>query len=218
MDTLVLNTDVNARRSDYSHLTGVQVAVTSIFPTIQGEGPFAGWPAIFIRLAGCNLGAKHSCPWCDTYFQLSTSAAKNIAALVEQVRQLSDDHRYTLIVLTGGEPLLQPNTPKLVMALLAAGWKVQIETNGYFTPADLLLTRPNLHLVISPKVNQRRIYPALDRHLMLASACLKVLVDADPDSPYHQPPDYAARYQELTGNPVYISPINHYRRPLEPGE
>lgn len=94
----------------------------SIFYTIQGEGIHVGRPAIFVRLFGCNL----QCPLCDTDY---TSERKLIgpAGLVELVQEINV--AATLVVITGGEPFRQNITPA-VEALLAAGFQVQIETNG----------------------------------------------------------------------------------------
>jgi len=104
-----------------------QVQVHSIFSTIQGEGPFAGVPAIFIRLAGCNL----DCPWCDTIYTGDDVRTWTPDDVVGQVVKMS----YTktkptkLVVITGGEPFRQ-DFGKLVLKLHHAGYTIQIETNG----------------------------------------------------------------------------------------
>jgi organic radical activating enzyme len=96
--------------------------VHSIFYTIQGEGPFAGQPAIFIRMAGCNL----QCPGCDTDY----TSFRNIMTIPEIVNWVKNLNASTnLIVITGGEPLRQNLFP-LVDDLLYRGFFVQIETNG----------------------------------------------------------------------------------------
>lgn len=96
--------------------------IYKIFPTIQGEGPFAGQRAIFVRLAGCNL----QCPLCDTDY---TSHRVLIAPhdLIELVRMHGGPGQ--LVVLTGGEPFRQDLKP-VIDLLLEAGFKVQLETNG----------------------------------------------------------------------------------------
>lgn len=102
------------------------LAVHSVFPTIQGEGPFAGQAALFIRLHGCNL----QCPGCDTEY---TSVRKmtspvDLAASVAMMRDPGD-----LVVITGGEPFRQNITPA-VWELLGMKFRVQIETNGTLLP------------------------------------------------------------------------------------
>ena len=109
--------------------------VNHIFDTIQGEGPFAGTPATFIRLAGCNL----QCTWCDTeYTGRAPMFPEDIVATAKQ----------HLVVITGGEPFRQ-NLFELVSALLATDHLVQIETNGtIFDPAVMGL---DCVVVVSPK-------------------------------------------------------------------
>ena len=96
--------------------------VHSIFDTIQGEGPFSGESAIFIRLAGCNL----QCPLCDTDY---TRGRKRLTAtdVVEALTGIGSKAK--LAVITGGEPFRQDIT-QLVENLLEFGYKVQLETNG----------------------------------------------------------------------------------------
>jgi len=213
MSTIVQFADVNARRADYSPDL---LRVTGLFATVQGEGPFTGYPAVFLRLAGCNLGAKDSCPWCDSYFALAASTVMTIESVLRAARSKWRGRQgEPLLVLTGGEPLLQPAAPGLILALLVDGWQVQIETNGYFWPAELAPPVPSgLTVVVSPKVNIRQVYPPLPAPLWLHASALKILVDSDPASPYHLPPRYAYEFP----GPVYLSPINHYRRDLRPGE
>ncbi len=97
--------------------------VQRIFKTIQGEGPFAGTPAVFVRLGGCNL----KCFWCDTDFE-SSEWKPHVVEVLNQVQALAGEG-IKLVVLTGGEPLLQ-NVKRLIEGLNAASFTVQIETAG----------------------------------------------------------------------------------------
>lgn len=125
--------------------------VHSIWPTIQGEGPFAGRAAVFVRLADCNL----QCPLCDTDYT-STRVRMTIEAVLEQVQELSLKPRTRLVVITGGEPLRQLDLPSLCRAFVNADFLPQIETNGSLawpadTRADLDQVEKKFAIVISPK-------------------------------------------------------------------
>jgi organic radical activating enzyme len=116
-----------------------------VFYTIQGEGPFAGHPSVFIRTGGCNL----RCYWCDTDFESSTWKPEldELLARVDALRP----PRCDLAVLTGGEPFRQ-NIAPLVAALLQRGLRVQIETAG-----TLWVDLPNsdrISIVCSPKTRK----------------------------------------------------------------
>ena len=101
------------------------------FASIQGESTHAGRPCFFLRLAGCNL----RCSYCDTGYAQSAEAGRpsEIPELVELVRNSG----LKLVEITGGEPLLTPETPALCRALLDAGCEVLIETNGSLSIALL---------------------------------------------------------------------------------
>jgi 7-carboxy-7-deazaguanine synthase len=104
------------------------MVITEIFKSIQGEGTRAGLPCIFVRLTGCNL----RCTWCDTAYAFYGGTKLPLDEVIERVRALSGDgpNRVTLVEITGGEPLLQPETPALAEKLLADGYTVMIETSG----------------------------------------------------------------------------------------
>ena len=102
---------------------GNTLDVQSIFYTVQGEGPFTGNPAIFIRLAGCNL----QCPGCDTDYT-SQRSFMSVDSIVEKAASLVKGFR-PLVVITGGEPLRQTLEPLLVR-LTGMKFAVQVETNG----------------------------------------------------------------------------------------
>ncbi len=98
------------------------LVVCETFVSLMGESTRAGVPAYFIRLTGCNM----RCRYCDTAYAYEGGREMTVAALVEGVR--AQPHR--LVLVTGGEPLLQAETPALLTALLDAGCTVCLETNG----------------------------------------------------------------------------------------
>lgn len=96
--------------------------INEIFKSIQGESTYAGLPCTFIRLAGCNL----RCSYCDTnyaYYNGEEISDEDIIAKVEE-------YGVKCVEFTGGEPLLQEETPRLLKNLLDKGYEVLVETNG----------------------------------------------------------------------------------------
>lgn len=96
--------------------------VNEIFFSIQGESSYAGRPCVFIRLTGCNL----RCSYCDTQYAYEEGKELEIADIVNQVAS----HQCPLVEVTGGEPLIQKETPVLIYRLLEEGYEVLMETNG----------------------------------------------------------------------------------------
>ncbi len=103
--------------------------VTEIFFSIQGEGTRAGLPCVFVRFTGCDL----RCVYCDTAYAFQGGKELSQEAILAEVARFP----CKLILLTGGEPLLQKDLPALARALLARGYEVTIETHGQ-RPLDAL--------------------------------------------------------------------------------
>lgn len=121
-------------------------AVKEIFYTLQGEGANAGRPAVFCRFAGCNLWsgrevdrATASCTFCDTDFVgMDGPGGGRFAtaqALAEACAAAGNGRQGLLVVLTGGEPMLQVDAA-IVAALHAEGFEIAIETNGTLTVTE----------------------------------------------------------------------------------
>ncbi len=96
--------------------------VNEIFYSIQGESTFAGFPCIFIRLTGCNL----RCTYCDTKYAYEEGDDIPLDRILATVKGFDCN----LIEVTGGEPLIQDETPDLIAALIKKGYTVLLETNG----------------------------------------------------------------------------------------
>lgn len=150
------------------------LSVTSIFPTIQGEGPFAGTPATFVRLSGCNL----QCPYCDTdYSHNDTMLPSDIVSTIQSKLTPQSD-KYTplgsynapLVVITGGEPFRQ-DIRGLVKLLLNYGYRVQIETNGTLFIEDFALLS-QVTVVCSPKTGaiNKKLAPFIDAYKYIIHA------------------------------------------------
>lgn len=100
----------------------MQLNVCEIFYSLQGESSYMGMPCVFIRLAGCNL----HCSWCDTPYAMTESVPMGINAILSRI----ETHHCGLVEITGGEPLMQQNTPNLISELIRMQYKVLLETNG----------------------------------------------------------------------------------------
>jgi 7-carboxy-7-deazaguanine synthase len=130
----------------------VTYAVKEIYYTLQGEGANAGRPAVFLRFTGCNLwtgldkdrdkGPGGCSRWCDTNFVGSDGPGggkfKSAIELVKAVREhwpKASGRTRSLVVCTGGEPLLQLDE-SLISGLHKAGFEVAVETNGTVEPPE----------------------------------------------------------------------------------
>jgi 7-carboxy-7-deazaguanine synthase len=127
------------------------LAVEEMFYTIQGEGPQAGEPCVFIRLAGCNL----ACHFCDTQFETQAENLQPIGSILNSLLESFTRKQRRLIILTGGEPLRQDPTTLLIQLLNLGTELIQIETAGTVWPKnaelDRLVATGKVQLVCSPK-------------------------------------------------------------------
>lgn len=172
------------------HGDGQTLKVVEIFPTLQGEGPYAGMPAIFIRLGGCNL----ACDFCDTEFEQFSEMS--LAAIVASTKAITRGHK--LVVITGGEPMRQ-NIAPLCEALLISGYNVQIETNGTIFRA----LPEGVHIVCSPKAVDGKYY-ALRPDMLARLNALKFIISTHQDA-YRNVADVG---QQGSNIPVYIQPMD----------
>jgi 7-carboxy-7-deazaguanine synthase len=100
----------------------LSLKVNEIFYSIQGESTYAGRPCVFIRLTGCNL----RCSYCDTRYAYEEGLDMELPLILDQVFSC----RCPLVEITGGEPLIQADTPPLIRRLLEKNFTVLLETNG----------------------------------------------------------------------------------------
>jgi len=212
----------------YFEDAGDKLFVTSVFYTMQGEGPYRGMPALFVRLAKCNLG----CSWCDAFFDDGDwmTVEEVVSAGVLEVEKYYDNNvpegiwDRMVFVVTGGEPSLQKIKPLLEYASEKFG-ATQIESNGVFAPD----VPDRTTVVISPKCNEKvdislgfkRYIPTKymepNKDTLARADCLKFIVeDQDEfDSPYQSIPDWAHEWHKETGRDIYISPMNIYNKEPE---
>lgn len=175
--------------------------VVDVFETIQGEGPFAGRPSVFVRLAGCNL----QCEWCDTDYTNNRRVVQ-VSDLVRQVRAL---RQTGLVVITGGEPFRQALGP-LVRALWNGAYTVQIETNGTLYDESLVGDYRMVTVVCSPKTGN------INENLLPYVSCMKYILSADAVDPldglptsslnFGVPPVRPPRF--LPPHKVYVQPCD----------
>lgn len=141
-----------------------KLPISEMFLSIQGEGRYAGTPALFIRLKYCNLG----CAWCDTRFtwdedKIEEGDLLSISEILERAANLmaksSNPRAETHIVITGGEPMLhQDRIPAMIDALIEVGFSfIEIETNGMYVPSPSMISRISWWNC-SPKLSNSGLY------------------------------------------------------------
>ncbi len=171
----------------------------AIFSSLQGEGRNVGRPATFIRFSTCNL----ACSWCDTHkrekMQLSS------AEILKEVQRLGNRS----VIVTGGEPTIQPDIDEMLLTLRAAGYWIALETNGVVAP-----TRPDLYdyIAVSPKPQYLSRY---QESLMLHRADeMRIVATTDEIVAFCR-----TMRGRIQADNYYISPLEesnriHYRRAL----
>ena len=112
--------------------------VNEIFKSIQGEGPNFGKPAIFLRIAQCNL----KCTWCDTKYTWdweNYDFQKEVNEMtIDEIKGAILDLEINHLVITGGEPLLQQDDLADLLSFLKPNFYVEIETNCTILPNKML--------------------------------------------------------------------------------
>lgn len=136
-----------------------ELVVNERFVSVQGEGTSLGRAAVFVRLGGCNL----DCSWCDTPYTWrwgDHDPDVELEALrTEEVGDWILDQAPTLVVVSGGEPLMQQQALlPLVRRLREAGRRVELETNGTIAPAREL-AECTAQFNVSPKLSGSGIQP-----------------------------------------------------------
>ena len=184
------------------------LVVSEVFgPTLQGEGPSAGQLAAFVRLGRCNL----ACRWCDTPYtwdwdrhdpaeELRTMTVPDVVARLDAIGA-------RLLVVTGGEPLLQQrHLPPLLDAARDRGWRVEVETSGTVAstlPAELV-DRYNVSpkLASSGMAPERRYRPEVLRGFRAGGqAVFKFVVERPADLD-----EVGAMAEACDLDPVWVMP------------
>ncbi len=195
------------RRYKKDFVDAPNLVVNSIFPTIQGEGPFTGEPAVFLRLSQCNL----ACTFCDTEFEKGTKMTPEEVLL--NIEQAASEINTKLLVITGGEPLLQDFSVLLKLLIKKyPHWKIQIETAGTVWQKALenVAFMGYITYVVSPKT------PLVHSDIFLRAGCWKYIVkdgwvadDGLPDMPTQ--PGLTKRTKLARPNDwgkVYVQPVD----------
>jgi organic radical activating enzyme len=134
--------------------------VSEVFVSVQGEGPSIGRPAVFLRLSQCNL----NCVWCDTKYSWYGGVEKDVDDVVDGILRLLDTYsRVDLLVVTGGEPLLQRDELELLVRALKGARKleVEVETNCTVDPGNLVDVVDRF--IVSPKLEHSGVPEELRR-------------------------------------------------------
>lgn len=165
--------------------------VNEIFTSFQGEGPFIGKRATFLRLSGCNL----NCDFCDTQSRdegeiMSVDEVEN--ALINEF----EEHNTNFLVITGGEPTLQYEELKELVPLLDGKCEIQFESNGTSREDPI----EKAYYVISPKIDKEEVYK---RYLPYDNVFFKFVIEDQSDIDFVL--ELLEKY-EKPANEVYLQP------------
>lgn len=184
--------------------------VNEIFHSIQGEGTYALYPCIFIRLSGCNL----RCVWCDTTYSFYEGNSEPIAEILAQIA----DWHTPLVEITGGEPLLQRNVYALMQLLHESGRQVLLETSG-----SILIDKvPEfVHIILdmkAPASGESAANRYENLSLLKPSDDLKIVLANHADFSFAVDLVSAHALSERLLRPVILQPVFGQLEPAELGE
>ena len=169
--------------------------VAEIFSSLQGEGPFMGQPAVFLRLAGC---LPPVCTWCDTPHALHAGQRMSLADIEAEIA----GHSPLLVVITGGEPFRQwdQGLNELAWRITQAGRGLQYETSGKAGIPE----NPRGAVVCSPKPMEA---PRLAPELVARVDAFKFVVDDDVTPVLRFTADHG-----IDATKVWLMPLGATRR------
>jgi 7-carboxy-7-deazaguanine synthase len=153
------------------------MVINEIFYSLQGEGLLAGVPGVFVRLAGCPL----RCRWCDTKYALDPTAGEelSVSAIIENVSR----RQCRYVVITGGEPMINPQLPQLTAELKKLGKHITIETAGIAFIADLACDLMSISPKTSNSGTKKGFLEAVKQLIEHYPYQLKFVVDTPDDLP-----------------------------------
>jgi organic radical activating enzyme len=218
---VVQHADRAIKPKDYLRF-GDNILISTVFRSVQGEGPLAGHPAVFIRTAGCNFGTKTTqCQFCDTNFLFDKGTPYSTRSLLDAAKATPGYTPGDILVITGGEPMLQHSLIAFIKLAQPHFSTIQIETNGTQAPffVDLYDIESEYDyptIVVSPKASRKaNRYAMPSRTVLDNAACLKFVVTANANDPHHTVPAWAFAEAISRKLPIYVSPLAVYRKEYE---
>jgi len=185
-----------------------RLLICETFASLCGESTRQGLPAFFIRLTGCNL----RCAWCDTAYAWDGGEERTIAQLLAEVRAAD----LPLVVVSGGEPLAQPDSAILLKALADDGRTVLLETNGTLSIENVDVRVRRIVDVKPPSAGAEAPFLFENLRFLQPTDELKFVVADRADF------DFAADF--INGNrladrcPLLLSPVAGRLNPVEAAE
>jgi 7-carboxy-7-deazaguanine synthase len=175
----------------------LNMRVTEIFHSIQGESSYVGQPCVFIRLTGCPL----RCTWCDTEYAFYGGQEQSREEILSQV----EAYGCRLVEVTGGEPLAQSEAVPLISDLCGRGYTVLIETSGAI---DIAPVDQRAHIILDVKcpgsgMSERMYWPNLARLMAKDEAKFVLAGRAD----YEWAREILARHGLTNRCTVLMSPV-----------
>jgi len=151
----------------------VAIRITEIFHSIQGESNTVGYPTVFVRLTGCPM----RCSYCDTAYAFNGGTKMALEDILRKVDDLVIKH----VVVTGGEPLAQPECHDLLRELCDRGYSVSLETGGAM---DISNVDKRVYVVLdikTPASNEERNNTYENLQYIKPSDCLKFVICDEDD-------------------------------------
>jgi 7-carboxy-7-deazaguanine synthase len=165
--------------------------ITEIFHSLQGETSLTGVPFVFIRLTGCNL----RCSYCDSAYSFKGGKRMSVEAVLDAISPYQTRH----VLVTGGEPLIQRNTPALIRALQEKGYDVSVETHGE-APIEAVSRECRIVLDIkTPGSGMNRSGHEANLKFLKPGDEIKFVITSESDYEWAK-----AKIRSLRGNPAKI--------------
>ncbi len=183
--------------------------VNEIFYSIQGESIYSGRPCIFVRLTGCNL----RCTYCDTQYAYEKGEKMEVDRIMRKV----SEYKCRWVEITGGEPLIQSETPLLVSRLLDNGYVVMMETNG---SQDISPIDPRCIKVLDmkcPSSNESEKNDVKNLKKLHSKDQIKFVISNHEDYTFAKN-IISSHCPDFPGNRILFSPVYGKLPPAEPAE